>query len=83
MLLSEYKDLLNRSQLKEKLCTFNFINVWAFSNEYYIPSQSCPQKSFKTNVLHPSFVLRSPPNSLFLKTLLKLVSSRFFGRVCC
>ena len=65
-----------------------YINVWVFSNEYYIPSRSCPQKSFKTNVLHPSFVLRSSPNSLFLKTLflktlLKLISSRFFWRVCC
>ena len=38
---------------------------------------------FRTNVLHPSFALCSSPNSLFLKMLLKRVSSRFFWRVCC
>ena len=47
------------------------MNVWAFSNKYYIPSRSCPQKSFKTNVLHPSFTLHSSPNSLFLEDAAK------------
>ena len=44
-----------------------FINVWAFSNKYYIPSRPCPQKSFKQMF----FTLLSSPNSLFLEDAYK------------
>ena len=43
------------------------INVWAFSNENYIPLWSCPQKTFKQTF----FTLLSSPNSLFLEDAYK------------
>ena len=47
------------------------IYVWAFSNKYYIPSWSCPQKSFKQMFCTLPSPLRLSPNSLFLEDAVK------------